>query len=167
MMMNMLFLKMKFWYFKHKKCMKKSFLSFSIIVILMLLSQSIFAGDNAFYNSLLFNGKPFVNEQFSLSSRGVLTMVMSDSKTKELKSMAFKIYLKRQDKVVPFGGSNHGNEVLEIEVSEILKFANLGDQLIIEPINRQSQMSTRVILLKESYFLDFLNNRRGGNKDGC
>jgi hypothetical protein len=149
--------------------MKKSFLSFAIIVISMLFSQSIVAGENekALYNSVLFNGKPLVNEQFSLSSRGVLTMVMNDSKTKELKSMAFKIYLKRQDKVVPFGGSNHGNEVLEIEVSEILKFANLGDQLIIEPINRQSQMSTRVILLKESYFLDFLNNRRGGNKDGC
>jgi hypothetical protein len=149
--------------------MKKSFLSIAIIVISMLLSQPMMAGENekALYNSVLFNGKPLVNEQFSLSSRGVLTMVMSDSKTKELKSIAFKIYLKRQDNVVPLGGSNHGNEVLEIEVSEILKFANLGDQLIIEPTNRQSQMSTRVIVLKESYFLDFLNNRRGGNKDGC
>lgn len=165
--MNMPFLTMKFWYFKHKKCMKKSFLSFAIIAISMLFSQSIVAGDNAFYNSVLFNGKPLVYDQFSLSSRGVLTMVMNDSKTKEMKSMLFKVYLKRQDKVLPFGVANQGNGVTELEVSEILKFANLGDQLIIEPINRQSQMSTRVILLKESYFLDFLNNRRGGNKDGC
>jgi hypothetical protein len=147
--------------------MKKSFFSFAIVIISMLISQSIFAGENekAFYNSVLFNGKPLVNEQFSLSSRGVLTMVMTDPKTKELKSMAFKIYLRRQDKVVPFGGSNYGNEVLEVEVSEILKFANLGDQLMIEPIEKKAQMSTRVIFLRYSYFLEFLN--RGGNKDGC
>jgi hypothetical protein len=147
--------------------MKKSFLSIAIVIISMLLSQSIFGGENekAFYNSVLFNGKPLVNEQFSLSSRGILTMVTSDPKTKELKSMAFKIYLKRQDKVVPFGGSNYGNEVSEVEVSEILKFANLGDQLIIEPIEKKGQMSTRVIFLRYSYFLEFLN--RGGNKDGC
>lgn len=148
--------------------MKKSFLSFAIIVISMLLSQSIFAGDNdkAFYNSVLFNGKPLIYDQFSLSSRGVLTMVMNDSKTKEMKSMAFRIYLKRQDKVLPFGVYNHGNGVSEIEVSEILKFANLGDQLIIEPVDKKGQMSTRVIFLRYSYFLEFLN-RGNNNKDGC
>jgi hypothetical protein len=54
---------------------------------------------------------------------------------------------------------------LEIEVSQILKFANLGDQLIIEPVNRKSQMSTQVIILRESYFLEFLN--RGGKREGC
>ena len=147
--------------------MKKSSLSFVIIVISMLLSQTIMAGDNekVFYNSVLFNGKPLVYDQFSLSSRGVLTMVMNDSKTKELKTMLFKVYLKRQDKILPFGDSNHGNGVAEIEVSEILKFANLGDQLVIEPVEKKAQMSTRVIFLRYSYFLEFLN--RGGNKDGC
>jgi hypothetical protein len=147
--------------------MKKSFLSFAIIVISMLLSQSIFGGENekAFYNSVLFNGKPLVYDQFSLSSRGILTMVMNDSKTKEMKSMLFKVYLKRQDKILPFGVSNQVSGVTELEVSEILKFANLGDQLIIEPIDKKAQMSTRVIFLRYSYFLEFLN--RGGNKDGC
>jgi hypothetical protein len=147
--------------------MKKSFLSFAIIVISMLLSQSIFGGENekAFYNSVLFNGKPLVYDQFSLSSRGILTMVMNDSKTKEMKSMFFKVYLKRQDKILPFGVSNQVSGVTELEVSEILKFANLGDQLIIEPIDKKAQMSTRVIFLRYSYFLEFLN--RGGNKDGC
>jgi hypothetical protein len=150
--------------------MKKSFPNFVFIVISMLISQSIFAGDNdkAFYNSVLFNGKPLIYDQFSLSSRGVLTMVMNDSKTKEMKSMAFRIYLKRQDKVLPFGVYNHINGVSEIEVSEILKFANLGDQLIIEPIEKKGQMSTRVIFLRYSYFLEFLNRgNNGNNKDGC
>ncbi len=138
-----------------------------IMVIAMLLSQSIFGGENEknFYNSLLFNGKPLVYDQFSLSSRGVLTMVMSDSKTKEMKTMLFKVYLKRQDKILPFGVSNQGNGVTELDVSEILKFANLGDQLVIEPVEKKAQMSIRVIFLRYSYFLEFLN--RGGNKDGC
>jgi hypothetical protein len=133
----------------------------------MLISQSIFAGDNdrAFYNSVLFNGKPLIYDQFSLSSRGVLTMVMNDSKTKEMKSMLFKVYLKRQDKILPFGVSNQVSGVTELEVSEILKFANLGDQLVIEPVEKKAQMFTRVIFLRYSYFLEFLN--RGGNKDGC
>ena len=147
--------------------MKKSFLSTAIVVIAMLISQSIFGGGNekSFYNSLLFNGKPLIYDQFSLSSRGVLTMVMSDSKTKEIKTMLFKVYLKRQDKILPFGISNQGNGVTELDVSDILKFANLGDQLVIEPIEKKAQMSTRVIFLRHSYFLEFLN--RGGNKDGC
>ena len=147
--------------------MKKSFLSFAFVAISMLFSQSIFGGENekAFYNSVLFNGKPLVYDQFSLSSRGVLTMVMSDSKTKEMKTMLFKVYLKRQDKILPFGVSNQGNGVNELEVSELLKFANLGDQLVIEPVEKKAQMSIRVIFLRYSYFLEFLN--RGGNKDGC
>jgi hypothetical protein len=135
----------------------------------MLLSESIFGGENekAFYNSVLFNGKPLVYDQFSLSSRGVLTMVMNDSKTKEMKSMLFKVYLKRQDKILPFGVSNQVSGVTELEVSEILKFANLGDQLVIEPIEKKAQMSTRVIFLRYSYFLEFLNRGNGNNKDGC
>jgi hypothetical protein len=147
--------------------MKKSFLSMAIMVITMLLSQSTFAGENEknLYNSLLFNGKPLVYDQFSLSSRGVLTMVMGDSKTKETKTMLFKVYLKRQDKILPFGISNQGNGVTELDVSEILKFANLGDQLVIEPVEKKAQMSVTVIFLRYSYFLEFLN--RGGNKDGC
>ena len=147
--------------------MKKYFLSFVFTVISMQMTQSIFAGDNekAFYNSVLFNGKPLIYDQFSLSSRGLLTMVINDSKTQESKSIAFKIYLKRQDKVIPFGGSDNGNGVSEIEVSDILKFANLGDQLIIEPVEKKAQIFTRVIFLRYSYFLEFLY--RGNNKDGC
>ncbi len=147
--------------------MKKSFFSIAFIMISMLFSQLTMAGENekAFYNSVLFNGKPLVYDQFSLSSRGILTMVMSDSKTKEMKTMLFKVYLKRQDKILPFGVSNQGNGISEIEVSEILKFANLGDQLVIEPIEKKNQMFIRVIFLRYSYFLEFLN--RGGNKDGC
>lgn len=147
--------------------MKKSILNFTIIMISMLFSQSIIAGENekAFYNSVLFNGKPLIYDQFSLSSRGILTMILNDSKTKEMKSMAFRVYLKRQDKILPFGRSDDGNGVTEIEVSEILKFANLGDQLVIEPVEKKAQMSTRVIFLRYSYFLEFLN--RSGNKDGC
>ena len=73
--------------------------------------------------------------------------------------------MKRQDKILPFGGSDHGNGVSEIEVSDILKFANLGDLLIIEPVEKKPQMPPRVIFLRYSYFLEFLN--RGKNKDGC
>jgi hypothetical protein len=147
--------------------MKENVLSFVLVVISMLMSQSILGKDDEklFYNSLFINGKPLVNEPFSISSKGILTMVMSDSKTKDTKTIPFKVYLKRQDNLVPLGGTNYSNELLQIEVSQILKFANLGDQLIIEPVNRKSQMSTQVIILRESYFLEFLN--RGGKRDGC
>ena len=145
--------------------MKKYFLSSVFTVISMLMTQSIFAGDNekAFYNSVLFNGKPLINEQFSLNSRGVLTMVMGDMKTK----IPFKIYLKRQDKIVPLGGSAYENELTEIEVSQILKFANLGDQLVIEPVDKKPQTAVKVIFLRYSYFLEFLNRGNSNNKDGC
>ena len=90
-------------------------------------------------------------------------MVTGDSKIK----IPFKIYLKRQDKIVPLGGSAYENELTEIEVSQLLKFANLGDQLVIEPVDKKPQTAVKVIFLRYSYFLEFLNRGNGNNKDGC
>ncbi|MES2516630.1 MAG: hypothetical protein V4585_00900 [Bacteroidota bacterium] len=150
--------------------MKKSILSFVFIVISMLLTSSITARENEkiISNPLLIDGEPINYEQFSLTSRGIVTMIAEDSKSKKTMTIPFKIYLRRDNKIVHLGGSSSTDKLSEIEISQILKFANLGDELVIEPIDKKFQTSTRVFFLRNNlvkFMSNFLINRN--NRDGC
>lgn len=148
--------------------MKMSILS---IVTVMLLIPLMYARTNEkiIYNPLLMDGEPINYEQFSLTSRGIITMIAEDSKSKKVMVIPFRIYLKRDNKIVHLGGSASADKLSEIEVSQILKFANLGDELVIEPIDKKFQTSTRVFFLRNNlvkFMSNFLINRNN-NRDGC
>jgi hypothetical protein len=137
----------------------------------MLFTVSIVARENEkiIYNPLLMDGEPINYEQFSLTSRGIITMIAEDSKSKKVMVIPFRIYLKRDNKIVYLGGSASADKLSEIEVSQILKFANLGDELVIEPIDKKFQTSTRVFFLRNNlvkFMSNFLINRNN-NRDGC
>jgi hypothetical protein len=142
---------------------------FSIVfTMLFSVSYAQTLETNFFANPLLINGKPMVSEHFSLSSRGVLTMVLGDPKLKETKRISFKIYLQRDNKVLKIEEAVGEKEQSEIEISRILRFAILGDELIIEPTDKKYRMAKRVISLKKEFLnyliLNFLNTN---TKEGC
>lgn len=120
---------------------------------------------NFFANPLLINGKPMVSEHFSPSSNGVLTMVLGNPNSKETKKISFKIYLKRNNKILKIDNAVGEKEQSEIEISRILRFAILGDELIIEPTDKKYHLAKRVISLKKEFLnyliLNFLNPKEG------
>ncbi len=143
--------------------MKKTFLSFVFVAISMLSSRLVFAD-----NPLLINGQPLNYEYFSIGSKGILTMIIEDSKSKESKTIPFKVYLRRDKKIVHLGGYTADGQLSEIEISEVLKFANLGDELVIEPVDKKYYTATRVFFLRNN-LVKFISNfiMYGNKKDGC
>jgi hypothetical protein len=137
------------------------------IVLTMLISVSYAQTleTNFFANPLLINGKPMVTEHFSLSSSGILSMVLGNPKSKEFKHISFRVYLKRDNKTLKIEDAVGEKEQSEIEISRILRFAILGDELIIEPTDKKYQTAKRVISLKKEFLnyliLNFLNTKEG------
>jgi hypothetical protein len=139
---------------------------FSIVLTMLIsVSHAQTLETNFFANPLLINGKPMVNEHFSLSSRGILSMVLGNPKSKEFKHISFRVYLKRDNKPLKIEDAVGEKEQSEIEISRILRFAILGDELIIEPTDKKYQTAKRVISLKKEFLnyliLNFLNAKEG------
>ncbi len=143
--------------------MKKILLSFVIVAVSMLSSKLVLAN-----NPLLINGKPLVYEYFSIGSKGILTMIVEDSKSNESKTIPFKVYLRRDKKIVHLGGYTADGQLSEIEISQVLKFANLGDELVIEPVDKKYYTSMRVFFLRNN-LVKFISNfiMNGNKQDGC
>lgn len=150
--------------------MKKSIFSIVFIVFPMLFVPSLAReNEKIISNPLLIDGQPINYEQFSLSSKGVITMITENTKGNGTMTIPFKVYLRRDNKIVYLGSSTSADKLSEIEISKVLKFANLGDELVIEPIDKKFQTSGRVFFLRNNlvkFMSNFLINRNN-NRDGC
>ncbi|MEA5459594.1 hypothetical protein VB796_11110 [Arcicella sp. LKC2W] len=147
--------------------MKKSI--FGIVFSVLFVTSLARNNEKIISNPLLMDGKPVNYEQFSLSTKGIITMIAEDAMSNKTMSIPFRVYLRRDNKIVHLGGSASAEKLSEIEISKVLKFANLGDELIIEPIDKKFQTSGRVFFLRNNlvkFMSNFLINRNN-NRDGC
>ena len=115
---------------------------------------------NTVNHSILLNGRPFDIQSFTLQSRGVLTIVESESNNEKAKKVPFKIYLKRNGEMFFVGQFLVKKDVYEAEVSDVLVYAFGGDELILELSGKSENKAKRVIRLKSLEFWRI-------NKDGC
>jgi hypothetical protein len=105
------------------------------------------AGQDAGFhdNPLLLDGKPFEWADFSISSKGMLTVVEGNPESPEAVKILFKIYLRRNGEIITEGKSDINREVFEIEISEVLSVAKDGDQLIIAPVRECDWKAKRIL----------------------
>jgi hypothetical protein len=99
-------------------------------------------------NSLSLDGKPLDYSEFSLRSKGELTVV------KELDSyrtrVFFYVYLTRNgNRVLNSGNDRFNISETKIEISVILKHAAPGDQLVIEPVRKEDYAAKKILNLLE------------------
>lgn len=93
---------------------------------------------NFYANPLQLNGKPLDYREFGLGSKGELTVIKGAALTAHTIQVPFYIYLRRKgNKVVIPGKDNPDQMQTKIELSEILKHAQPGDQLVIEPVRKE------------------------------
>lgn len=105
---------------------------------------------NFFSNPLLLNGKPLDYAKFSLMSEGELTLVKGSVITGDTTQVPFRAYLRRNGKqVFILGGGSRDPRQLKLDVYEILKHAEEGDLLVIEPINKEDGHAKRILKLLE------------------
>lgn len=99
-------------------------------------------------NPLMINEKPLDYNAFSLKSRGELTVVKGAAISGQSTQIPFHVYLRRSGNIVITpGGDRQDAELTKIEISEILKYAQPGDQLVIEPVRKEDGPAKRILKL--------------------
>ncbi len=103
----------------------------------------------SFYcNSLLLNGKPLDYSAFNVKLKGELTVIKGAAITGETIQVPFYMYLRRKGyKVLIFGKARFDQEQIKIDISEILRYAEPGDHLVIEAVNKEDGSVKRILKL--------------------
>jgi len=104
--------------------------------------------EDFFCNPLLLDGKPLDYESFSINSKGELALVNGDSESAESVLVPFHILLRRNGTTLQGAKMDFLNvEHNRIELSKVLTFAKPGDQLIINPVNKEHWRAKRILNL--------------------
>ncbi|GLU53788.1 hypothetical protein Dfri01_32490 [Dyadobacter frigoris] len=118
--------------------------------------------------SLLLNGKLAEPENFIHATNGRLTLIDINSKSGPKTELQFFAYLRREGKIVDVNAYAHNFSVRSIELTEILKSAKVGDDIIIEPANKTNISGRKIIYVTYSMlfpvfnWFPFLNKNKGG-----
>jgi hypothetical protein len=99
-----------------------------------------------YINPLLLNGKPLDYIAFNAKSTGELTVIKGAALTGKTTQVLFYVYLRRDGNRVFIPG-DEGSEIgkTKIDISQILRHAKLGDQLVIEPIDKADGPVKRIL----------------------
>ena len=152
--------------------MKNVALKFFVsMTLLFTLSVSEALPENAadFYlNPLLLNGKSVEFSIFSFVNTGMISLAGnpdSGSKTK----IPFYISINRSGKIVEAYSNTHHHAVTEVNMAEILRFAQVGDQIIIDPAEKNEQVGRKIIVVKPQQLWPKFDWSYGLNKSkgGC
>lgn len=114
-------------------------------------------------NPLVLDGIELDYSFFSLSSRGKLAVVAGDPNSADAVKIPFRAYLRRNGKPVNGAKPEVGCATSEVELADVLAYARIGDELVIEPTRKEDAVAKRVIRLKLFWFLK-LPFEKG---DGC
>ena len=146
--------------------MKQSIFKALLTMVAVLAFTQIYAHKpskregNSVKHSILLNGQPFDIQSFTLSSKGILSIVEDNPNQEKTKKLPFKIYLKRNGEMFFVGQFLVKKDVYEAEISEVLAYAFGGDELILELSEKSDNKIKRIIRLKSLEFWRI-------NKDGC
>ncbi|MEO6288029.1 MAG: hypothetical protein ABIN80_06370 [Dyadobacter sp.] len=121
------------------------------------------------YHSVLLNGVAVEFSQLSLVNRGVVSLVRGNPQAMVKTNVPFKVYLQRAGKIVDADTYASHYAMLQYQFADILKFARAGDEIIIEPADKNDPVGRRVIPVSRLQLVPQFNWFFTGNKkgDGC
>jgi hypothetical protein len=103
-----------------------------------------------FDNPLALDGYPLDYRAFSLESKGELTLIKGAALTDDTIQIPFYVYLRRNGAIINLPGKEGTKpQHIKVDISTILKHAAPGDQLIIEPVNKEDWQAKRILKLLE------------------
>jgi hypothetical protein len=101
-----------------------------------------------FTNPLLLTGKPLDYNDFNMASKGELSVIKVAAITGAAIQVPFYVYLRRNgNKVLIPGKERSEQQQIKIDLSEILKYAKPGDQLVIEAVRKEDGAVKRILKL--------------------
>lgn len=92
----------------------------------------------------MLDGLAFDYNAFTLESKGELKLIKGEPKSGRVVDIPFYLHLRRNGMLVqhPCG---EGVIFSKIEISTILKVALDGDELIVEPVNKEDWPAKRIV----------------------
>lgn len=99
---------------------------------------------NFYCNPLMLEDVAFDYNAFTLESKGELKLIKGEPKSGKIVEIPFYLYLRRNGMLV---GHPCGEGVIfsKVEISTILKAAQNGDELIVEPVNKEDWPAKRIV----------------------
>lgn len=119
------------------------------------------------YNPLLLDNKPVNYADFSILTKGMLTVVAGNTETTEIEKIPFRIYLRRDEKNIISGVSDTTRSLLTIDIASVLAIAKPGDYLVIDPTRESDSKARRSIKVRDFYFNSNLFSFLKNKNDGC
>jgi hypothetical protein len=99
-------------------------------------------------NPLMLDGKPLDYGEFNLASKGELTVVKGAATYGQTVQVPFYLYLRRNgSKVLISGKKRSDRKQIKIDISEILRYAEPGDHLVIEAVKKEDGSVKRILKL--------------------
>ena len=99
---------------------------------------------NFYCNPLVLDGLAFDYSAFTLESKGELKLIKGDRKSGKTVEIPFYLHLRRNGVFVTHA-CGKGVIFSKIEISTILKSAQDGDELIVEPVNKEDWPAKRIM----------------------
>lgn len=127
-------------------------------------------GEPGISNILMLNGKVTDENTLSWETTGKLSLGTLHTEAGKPGRISFYAYVIRAGKIVDTDAFAHNNAVTEIEMSDILKSAKEGDQIIIDPAGENPAKNRRVIAVRKKRYTPQFNLWPGQiavQKDGC
>jgi len=108
------------------------------------------AAGNFYCNPLRLEGQPLDYLQFNIQSKGELTLIKGSPATGFTVQIPFYVYLRRNGTMVKLPGEAVSkSKYVKIEISTILQLAEPGDQVILEPANKEDWLAKRILTLRK------------------
>ena len=101
-----------------------------------------------FCNPLALDGYPLDYGTFNIGSKGELTLIKGSALTDNTVQIPFYVYLRRNGTILKLDDEEAMKpQHVKVDISTILKHAEPGDQLIIEPVNKEDWQAKRILKL--------------------
>lgn len=127
-----------------------SFILLAVLIFTLTVSNSFPRhADGDFYsNPYVLNGKSVNFENLSTLPTGRLSIVKTDPIKDQKFKIPFHAYIRRGGKIIDAEAYAHNHAVTEVELSEVLRLAKPGDELVIDPVKKVNGMMQRSVILK-------------------
>ncbi len=124
---------------KLKSIQITAMLGLLVLAGIFISARTIDAG-TASPGPVLLDGKTLHTSQIWLNSNGKLSLVVRSSESVAAARVPFRVVLKRGSMIISRAVSETG----EMEISRLLKLAALGDELVVEPLDKNLSNARRV-----------------------
>ena len=157
---------------KNSKVLRAAAAFCLLATLIVFTSAKKYGSDEIKENAVLLNGNPLTTASIWLGSTGTLTVFDRNPATDVAKKILFRVSLMRGDMVIKRVVSDNGQQVKEVEISKLLSFAKLGDEILVEPIDENREATRRVFRVAQAPSLYWVPRNwfpvpNNGKGDGC